>query len=180
MVVHSLSLSCVKCSSTPFVFLILLNVIKKKTYLNVCKNLYVTFLTYLRLLNFRLIRPPGSNWLLYWTSLACSVVYFIFRLHDTIICSSITCLMMSVCVWLPVSRPSGTCSAVHQWSRCDWKEHRGRKGHPRVLERRLKLSCVYSIWSRTAELQREADAGVHVSLVSFVFALRVGEGGGVV
>lgn len=68
---------------------------------------------------------------------------------------------------------SGPCSAVYQWSRCDWQEHSGWQGHHWILERCLQLSSVHPVWTGPAELQREADVGIHVPLVSHVSLVHI-------
>lgn len=62
--------------------------------------------------------------------------------------------------------PSGSRSPVYQWSGCDGQEHSRGKRYPGVSQRSHQLSSVYSLWTGTPELQWEADAGIHVPLVS--------------
>lgn len=63
---------------------------------------------------------------------------------------------------------SGPRCAVHKRSWCRWEEHSWRKGHYGVPEGPRQLSRVHPLWTSTTQLQREADAGLDVPLVSFL------------
>lgn len=74
--------------------------------------------------------------------------------------------MLRVLVLLFLSPSSGPRRAVHQRSGCRWEEHSWREGHHGVPEGPRQLSRVHPLRTSTTQLQREADAGLNVPLVS--------------
>lgn len=61
---------------------------------------------------------------------------------------------------------SGARRARHQRRRGQWSLHGGREGRAGVPGQPRQLPRVHPLWPPPAVLQREADAGLHVPLVS--------------